>query len=122
MAGWRRLRWLGGALALLGGAGVSVSSFRAGRPHDGTDVPTHRPWAQPFGVAWVFSSGGPRGFVHVGVLQALAELGLKPDLIVGASAGALAGSQWPAGLWPCHLKRPSTATTLIGPFPEFGCC
>lgn len=41
------------------------------------------------GAAWVFSSGGLRGFVHVGVITALEELDLKPDLIVGAPAGAL---------------------------------
>jgi NTE family protein len=49
-------------------------------------------------TAWVFSSGGPRGFVHVGVLKALDELGLAPDVIVGASAGALVGSLYAAGL------------------------
>lgn len=97
MAGWRRRRWLGGALALLGGAAVSVSSFRAGRPHEGPGLPGHQPWGHGFGVAWVFSSGGPRGFVHVGVIRALDELGLQPDLIVGASAGALAGVMRAAG-------------------------
>ena len=48
-------------------------------------------------VAWVFSSGGPRGFVHVGVLKALDELRLKPDLIVGASVGALVGVLYGSG-------------------------
>ena len=49
-------------------------------------------------VAWVLSSGGPRGFVHVGVLKGLTALGLAPDFIVGASAGALVGTLWAAGL------------------------
>jgi len=48
-------------------------------------------------VAWVFSSGGPRGFVHVGVLKGLVALGLRPDLVVGASVGALVGCLWAAG-------------------------
>lgn len=68
-------------------------------------------------VAWVFSSGGPRGFLHVGVLKGLAALGLAPDLVVGSSAGALAGTLWAAGvdagqvekialsLQPWHLLR-----------------
>ena len=49
-------------------------------------------------TAWVFSSGGPRGFTHVGVLKALEQMGLQPDLIVGASVGALVGSLRAAGL------------------------
>jgi len=48
-------------------------------------------------MAWVLSSGGPRGFVHVGVLRALEELGLAPDLIVGASVGAIVGGLRAAG-------------------------
>lgn len=56
-------------------------------------------------VAWVFSSGGPRGFVHIGVLKGLAALGLAPDLIVGASAGALAGTLWAAGLGAPRLEQ-----------------
>lgn len=66
--------------------------------HDGADAPRVAPLTQPVRVAWVFSSGGPRGFVHVGVLRALDELGLAPDLIVGASAGALVGSLRAAGM------------------------
>ena len=56
-------------------------------------------------VAWVFSSGGPRGFVHIGVLKGLAGLGLAPDLIGGASAGALAGTLWAAGLGAPRLEQ-----------------
>jgi NTE family protein len=56
--------------------------------HSGPDAPSSAPLPRVPRTAWVFSSGGPRGFVHVGVLKALDELGLVPDLIVGASAGA----------------------------------
>ena len=59
---------------------------------------------RPARVAWVFSSGGPRGFVHIGVLKALEELGLKPDLIVGASAGALVGALYACGLRAARLE------------------
>ncbi|MFM7533081.1 MAG: patatin-like phospholipase family protein, partial [Rubrivivax sp.] len=56
-------------------------------------------------MAWVFSSGGPRGFVHVGVLKGLAALGLEPDFIVGASAGALVGTLRAAGLGARQLEQ-----------------
>lgn len=45
----------------------------------------------------VLSSGGPRGYVHIGVLKALDELKLRPDLVVGASVGALVGALYADG-------------------------
>jgi len=42
-------------------------------------------------LALVLSSGGPRGFAHIGVLKVLEEAGVHPDLIVGTSSGALVG-------------------------------
>ena len=40
-------------------------------------------------TAFVLSGGGSLGAVQVGMLAALAERGYQPDLLVGASAGAL---------------------------------
>jgi NTE family protein len=40
-------------------------------------------------TAFVLSGGGSLGAVQVGMLQALAERGIVPDLLVGTSAGAL---------------------------------
>jgi NTE family protein len=40
-------------------------------------------------VAFVFSGGGPLGALQVGALQALFEHGIRPDLAVGTSVGAL---------------------------------
>ncbi len=76
------------AAALLLPAGCAIDTDR---DHDDADAPSEGPLARAPRVAWVFSSGGPRGFVHVGVLKALDELGLVPGLIVGASIGALVG-------------------------------
>jgi NTE family protein len=72
-------------------AALAGCSFAPDRDHDGVDAPRAMPLRRPPQIAWVFSSGGPRGFVHVGVLKALDELNLRPDLIVGASVGALVG-------------------------------
>ena len=77
------------------GAGCS---FSAGRDHRGPDAPRAAGLDRPVRVAWVLGSGGPRGFTHVGVLKALAELALAPDLIVGASVGALVGCLRASGL------------------------
>lgn len=42
--------------------------------------------------------GAARGIAHVGVLKVLEEAGIRPDLIVGTSAGALVGSLAAAGI------------------------
>ncbi|MGF1467027.1 MAG: patatin-like phospholipase family protein [Sandaracinaceae bacterium] len=43
-------------------------------------------------VAFIGSGGAVRGIAHVGVLRAMEELGLVPDVLVGASSGAVAGA------------------------------
>ncbi|WP_079570015.1 patatin-like phospholipase family protein [Krasilnikoviella flava] len=43
-------------------------------------------------VAFVLGGGGVRGAVHVGMLQALFEAGVAPDLVVGTSIGAINGA------------------------------
>ncbi|MFW5822644.1 MAG: patatin-like phospholipase family protein, partial [Tangfeifania sp.] len=40
----------------------------------------------------VLSGGGTRGFAHLGVIEALQEKGIKPDVISGVSAGAIVGA------------------------------
>jgi NTE family protein len=41
--------------------------------------------------------GAARGFAHIGVLHALAARGIKPDVIVGTSIGAVAGGCFAGG-------------------------
>ena len=85
---------------------------------DGADAPDERASGSSYPVAWVLSSGGPRGFVHVGVLQALDELGCKPDLVVGSSVGALVGCLYAAGLGVrmlATLALESSITSFIQP-------
>ncbi|MDR2911161.1 MAG: patatin-like phospholipase family protein [Bacteroidales bacterium] len=40
----------------------------------------------------VLSGGGTRGFVHLGIIAALYEKGIKPDVISGTSAGSIVGA------------------------------
>lgn len=46
----------------------------------------------------VLGGGAARGIAHVGVLRALEEAGIRPDLIVGTSAGAFVGALAAAGI------------------------
>jgi NTE family protein len=90
---------------LIAGAGwLTACTLRPDRDHSGSEAPREAPLRRPVRTAWVFSSGGPRGFVHVGVIKALEELGLVPDMIVGASAGALVGSLCASGLRAAEIE------------------
>ncbi len=101
--GWSRRQVLRNGL-VVGTAGAVVASALSGCAlspdvdHAGADAPAAGALPTPVQTAWVFSSGGPRGFVHVGVLKGLDELGLRPDLVVGASAGAVIGALFAGGL------------------------
>lgn len=74
-------------------------------------VPETEPWfasdrtarSADRGVALVLSSGGARGFAHVGVLKVLEANGLRPDIIVGCSAGSVVGALYASGLTAAEL-------------------
>ncbi len=51
----------------------------------------------PRRVALVLSGGSARGFAHIGVIRVLEEAGIRPDLVVGASAGAIVGALYAGG-------------------------
>ena len=81
-------------------------------------------------VAFVLPPGGAAGAYQAGALEALAEHGVRPDLVVGTSSGALNGlgvvldalapvrrpTSWPAGrpgrLWRT-LSDPATGPGLL---------
>ncbi len=46
----------------------------------------------------VLGGGGARGFAHLGVLKAMEELGIKPDIISGTSCGSIVGAMYASGL------------------------
>jgi NTE family protein len=43
-------------------------------------------------IVYVLSGGTPKAFCHLGMIEALENRGIVPDLIVGTSAGSLAGA------------------------------
>jgi NTE family protein len=56
-------------------------------------------------IGLVLSGGGTRGFAHLGVMQALNEAGIYPDVISGTSAGALAGVLYADGHTPKEIQK-----------------
>ncbi|HEX4410008.1 MAG TPA: patatin-like phospholipase family protein [Xanthobacteraceae bacterium] len=60
-------------------AGKTVDAGQVGIKHGGP------------AIGLVLGSGAARGFAHIGVMRALQAHGIKPDIIVGTSMGALVG-------------------------------
>lgn len=58
-----------------------------------------------YNIGLVLSGGGTRGFAHLGILQALNEAGIYPDIISGSSAGALAGAFYCDGYSPQEVLK-----------------
>lgn len=45
-------------------------------------------------IGIALGSGSARGWAHIGVLKALADIGIKPDIVAGCSIGALVGAAY----------------------------
>jgi NTE family protein len=52
---------------------------------------------RPARIGVVLGAGAARGWAHIGALQELDALGIKPDVIVGSSIGSLVGGCYAAG-------------------------
>ncbi len=53
---------------------------------------------RPPRIAFVGSGGAARGIAHLGVIKALEEVGLRPSIYVGASAGAIVSATYGQGI------------------------
>lgn len=56
-------------------------------------------------LAVVLGSGGRRGFAHAGALRALEAGGIKPDLVVGVSIGAIIGALYASGMSVVDIEQ-----------------
>ena len=88
------------ALALAGCASSPVVS----QPPDVTVV---IPGAakKPIKIGLVLGGGAARGFAHVGVIQVLEEAGIRPNLVVGTSAGSLVAAFYASGKTGRQLQQ-----------------
>lgn len=61
----------------------------------------------------VLSGGGARGFAHLGVLQALNDAGIFPDVVSGTSAGALVGVLYADGYTPEKILQIMNSSSML---------
>ncbi len=79
-----------GVGTILGGAGLSSCSLMSSK--------------KPV-VGLVLGAGAARGFAHVGVIKALEAQGIRPDIVVGSSAGSVIATLLASGAGGNELNR-----------------
>lgn len=71
-------------------------------------------------IGMAFSGGGAKGFSHLGVLMAFERFGIKPDVMSGVSAGAIASVLYGAGLSPEEIIECfAESSSGLGNFTEW---
>ncbi|HZZ93206.1 MAG TPA: patatin-like phospholipase family protein [Usitatibacter sp.] len=83
------------------------------RPVPDERLPRYEPDEGHPRVALALGSGGPRGFAHIGVLKALEDAGVHPDLIVGSSVGSMVGSLYASGYDARALEKMAMGIDLF---------
>lgn len=79
------------ALTLLGSSASSLGAQAAA--------------CSPARTALVLGGGGAKGFAHAGVFRTLDSLGIRPDLIVGTSIGAIMGALYASGYTGLEIEK-----------------
>lgn len=90
-------------LAATAGLAACQTTPPAAPPATAPPAPSKPPKPPRIGLA--LGGGAARGFAHIGVIQVLEEAGLKPDLVVGTSAGSLVAALYAAGRPGPELAR-----------------
>lgn len=61
-------------------------------------------------IGLALGSGSARGWAHIGIIDALIEAGIEPDIVCGTSIGALVGAAYVAGRLPALRQWAEAAT------------
>lgn len=69
-------------------------------------------------IGLALGSGSSRGWSHIGIINALSDLGIKPNIVCGTSIGSLVGASYVSNnlqtleKWACSLTKFETAKFL----------
>jgi len=100
------LRWASAGVAtLLSGCQTAPQAPPQAPPAAPAPAPAAPPPPRPPRIGLALGGGAARGFAHIGVIQALEENGIRPDLVVGTSAGSLVAALYASGLRGVELAQ-----------------
>lgn len=96
----RRRLWMAlgtAAVLALAGCGTTGPAQTTGAPTVTEPATAPRPAPRLPRIGLALGGGAARGFAHIGVIQVLEENGIRPDLVVGTSAGSVVAALYAAG-------------------------
>ncbi|MBI5256801.1 MAG: patatin-like phospholipase family protein [Burkholderiales bacterium] len=97
------------ALAGLLGLGLAACQTPPVAPPPAPPEPAPPKPLRPPRIGLALGGGAARGFAHIGVIQVLEEAGIRPDLVVGTSAGSLVAALYASGKTGAELARVALA-------------
>ena len=95
-------RWLVPALLVAGCTSTPVAPVKPPATGDTVTVPVIK---KPLKIGLALGGGAARGFAHVGVIAVLEEAGLRPQVVVGTSAGSLVAAIYATGKTSAQLQQ-----------------
>jgi len=98
-------RLLPGVLVLLAACGTTKTPAPAPAPEPVAAPQTPPAAPHPVRIGLALGGGAARGFAHIGVIKALEAQGIKPEIVVGTSAGSVVGALYAAGNNGFKLNR-----------------
>jgi len=101
---WLRLALASTAVALAGCQTAPLPPPPVPAPESPPPVAPPPPPTPPR-IGLALGGGAARGFAHIGVIQALEEAGIRPDLVVGTSAGSLVAALYASGRRAAELVQ-----------------
>ena len=82
-------------VALLPGLGAVLAGCQTAPPP--LPIPPAPVPPKPPVIGLALGGGAARGFAHIGVIQVLEEAGIRPNLVIGTSAGSLVAALYASG-------------------------
>lgn len=73
-------------------------------PESTTAIKVSKNISPPLIIGLALGGGAAKGFAHIGVIKALEDNGIKPQIVTGTSAGSIVGSLYAYGYTPTELQ------------------